>query len=551
MGEQELNMRLILLVLLVAASASGQLTGCGWSRCVNCTNGPCSPTNQMCIASNNKPTYRYHLADPSCDINDPNGPFYDPVHGVYHNFYQIHIAENQGGAGNGPDWGHWVSRDFLHWAQLPVAVWNDKYYDNSAIFTGSATIVNGKPVIMYPGMCNGNDKDAKTVCNDGRGGSTYVLIVPSNGSDPLYTEWSKEGSVDGKPFSNPVLNSTGDDPSTAWQTEHGEWRMIGNQGCAPQGGNPIYGSMDFVEWYKVGCTTLMAGDCPTFFPLPSLTPGSEHYVDIHLRDAPLPDHVHKSGGHGGDQLQVGNWVDGLPGRNGTVGTWAQTAGSTSVLLDRGKTHASKDFHDPIKNRQIMWVWGTVTSGIQTIPRDMTYHPGLKRIVFAPVEEMDELHTKQLATLGSTPLGAGVPAVTLAASSASDLTFEFQVPTAETQFQVNLGHTHAVFVHFTPRPASAVVDEPWMVQCGIGKTLDSLPMLSDDTHLTLRIFIDGSVTEAYFMGGRVAITSELSLVGATVGVTATATATLSKATSFEMGDIHVTKETVLSTPPRTI
>ena len=62
-----------LLVLLVAASASGQLTGCGWSRCVNCTNGPCSPTNQMCIASSNKPTYRYHLADPSCDINDPNG----------------------------------------------------------------------------------------------------------------------------------------------------------------------------------------------------------------------------------------------------------------------------------------------------------------------------------------------------------------------------------------------------------------------------------------------------------------------------------------------
>ena len=67
-----------------------------------------------------------------------------------------------------------------------------------------------RTVKRYPGMCNGNDKDAKTVCNDGRGGSTYVLIVPSNGSDPLYTEWSKEGSVDGKPFSNPVLNSTGE-----------------------------------------------------------------------------------------------------------------------------------------------------------------------------------------------------------------------------------------------------------------------------------------------------------------------------------------------------
>ena len=46
---------------------------------------------------------------------------------------------------------------------------------------------------------------------------------------------------------------------------------------------------------------MMAGDCPSFFPLPGLTPGSEHYVAQH---GPLPDHVHKSGGHGGDQTQV-------------------------------------------------------------------------------------------------------------------------------------------------------------------------------------------------------------------------------------------------------
>ena len=48
-----------------------------------------------------KPEYTFHLADPTCDINDPNGPMYDPVHGIYHNFYQIHIAEDQNGAGDG------------------------------------------------------------------------------------------------------------------------------------------------------------------------------------------------------------------------------------------------------------------------------------------------------------------------------------------------------------------------------------------------------------------------------------------------------------------
>ena len=62
------------------------------------------------------------------------------MHGIYHNFYQIHIAEDMNGAGNGPDWGHWVSRDFVKWARLPVAIWNDQWYDNSAIYTGEPTI---------------------------------------------------------------------------------------------------------------------------------------------------------------------------------------------------------------------------------------------------------------------------------------------------------------------------------------------------------------------------------------------------------------------------
>eukprot|EP00966_Prymnesium_polylepis_P203801 4721608-Prymnesium_polylepis.1 len=178
------------------------------------------------------------------------------------------------------------------------------------------------------------------------------MAVPKNESDPLYTEWTKEGEIGGKVFQNPVINGTGDDPSTAWQTKHGEWRIIGNQGCAPEGGNPLYGSMDFVSWYKIGCTTMMRGDCPTFFPLPSLTPGSEHYVARHLADAPMPNHVHKSGGRGGDQTQVGVWVDGAPG---SVGSWTPTSGSSGQFLDKGKTHASKDFHDPTSNRQVMWV----------------------------------------------------------------------------------------------------------------------------------------------------------------------------------------------------
>ena len=85
----------------------------------------------------------------------------------------------------------------------------------------------------------------------------------------------------------------------------------------------------------------MAGDCPTFFTLPKLFPGTERYLDAH---GPLPNHVHKSGGSGGDQFQVGTWTDGKPGSEadgGTPGTWEILAGTGTVFQDKGKTHASK------------------------------------------------------------------------------------------------------------------------------------------------------------------------------------------------------------------
>eukprot|EP00663_Eupelagonemidae_sp_cell21sb_P006116 gene6116-3218_t len=87
--------------------------------------------------------------------------------------------------------------------------------------------------------------------------------MPANSSDPLYTEWTKADY-------NPVVNFTGDDPSTAWQTTGGEWRIVGNEQPSPQPTrrigsarrgrigsqgmwpNVIYGSKDFVHWELIG-----------------------------------------------------------------------------------------------------------------------------------------------------------------------------------------------------------------------------------------------------------------------------------------------------------
>ena len=57
-----------------------------------------------------------------CGENDPNGPVFDPVHGVIHHFYQIHLAAPPG---HGPDYGAAQRRSFFarKWAAALTLPW--------------------------------------------------------------------------------------------------------------------------------------------------------------------------------------------------------------------------------------------------------------------------------------------------------------------------------------------------------------------------------------------------------------------------------------------
>lgn len=246
-------------------------------------------------------------------------------------FYQDHLAEPQQGHGAGPVWGHAVSRDFIHWARLPVAIWNDQRYDEVAIYTGSTTLVDGKPVIVYPGLCvQGIQPNCTT-------GTLLAVAMPADPSDPLYTKWAK-------PDYNPIANNTQRDPSTAWQEpQTGEWRLTTYN-------TQLYSTLDFVHWIDAGTTPgFPVGECPSFYPLPAASPAvarrdaamhrsigssSSGNGDFEASEAGPDIRVHKCSHGGKDWTRIGAYN---PGPVGSAGTFTASQGYpfAAHLLDAG------------------------------------------------------------------------------------------------------------------------------------------------------------------------------------------------------------------------
>ena len=67
-----------------------------------------------------------------------------------------------------------------------------------AIYTGSATVVDGKVVQVYPGLCY---PQFSTECP---GGTNLAIAVPADPADPLQTNWTKDVYA-----VNPIVNNTG------------------------------------------------------------------------------------------------------------------------------------------------------------------------------------------------------------------------------------------------------------------------------------------------------------------------------------------------------
>ena len=91
----------------------------------------------------------------------------------------------------------------------------------------------------------------------------------------------------------------------------------------------------------------------------------------------------------------------------------------------------------------------------------------------------------------------------------------------------------------------------------GSKVDNLHLLPTDEEVTLQVFTDRTLVEAYFMGGRVAMTSHINAAFTRpherpqAEVFATAAAEVRSVMAWEMRSIWASTEEVLATPPRVV
>ncbi|WP_085537418.1 glycoside hydrolase family 32 protein [Massilibacteroides vaginae] len=181
-------------------------------------------------------------------INDPNGLVFH--NGEYHLYYQHNPYEKEWG---NMHWGHAVSKDLIHWAELPVALYPDEH---GTMFSGSAIIdydntlgvsKKGLPTMVIAYTADSPAKQVQCIAYSLDNGRTFTKIAENPVIDSKHI-WNSQDTRDPKLFK---YQPTGD------------WTIVLNE----RDGHSIYTSRDLKNWtYQSHITGFW--ECPELFELP-------------------------------------------------------------------------------------------------------------------------------------------------------------------------------------------------------------------------------------------------------------------------------------------
>ncbi|VVA93688.1 unnamed protein product [Arabis nemorensis] len=499
----------------------------------------------------------FHFQPENNWMNDPNGPLF--YKGWYHFFYQY----NPNAAVWGDIvWGHAVSKDLIHWLYLPFAMVPDQWYDANGVWTGSATFLDdGSIVMLYTGS---TDKFVQV----------QNLAYPEDLSDPLLLKWAKYSG-------NPVLVPPPGigakdfrDPTTAWKTSAGKWRITIGSKVNKTGISLVYDTTDFKTYEKH--ETLLhqvpntgMWECVDFYPVSKTKtngldtsvngPDVKHIIKASMDDTRI------------DHYAIGTYDD-------SNATWVpdnlaiDVGVSTGLRYDYGKFYASKTFYDQHKKRRILWGWigesdseaADVQKGwssVQCIPRTIVMDTKTgKNLVLWPIKEIESLRLSSKKFQMKVGPGTMVP-VDVGPAAQLDIEAEFTIKKddlqiilgddsmdADKEFSCENSGGSTVRGALGPFGFSVLADQSLSEQTPVyfyvtkGKDSKLKTFFCTDTSrstkandvvkpiygsfvpvlkgekLTMRIIVDHSIVEAFGQGGRTCITSRVYPTKAIYGAT---------------------------------
>ncbi|HEX4671159.1 MAG TPA: GH32 C-terminal domain-containing protein [Solirubrobacteraceae bacterium] len=196
---------------------------------------------------------QFHYTPAQNWMNDPNGLIY--YKGEYNLFYQYNPSGNTWG---NISWGHAISKDLVHWKQLPVAIPQD---NNEYVFSGS---------VVY-------DRDNTSRLGTAQNPplvAVYTSTQKATGIQEQALAYSTDGGLTWTKYAgNPVLNINSQnfrDPKVFWYAPRHQWLMVVARSDLHK--VEFYSSPNLKHWTYLsdfGPAGAIGGlwECPDLFPL--------------------------------------------------------------------------------------------------------------------------------------------------------------------------------------------------------------------------------------------------------------------------------------------
>lgn len=430
---------------------------------------------------------QYHFSPQKNWTNDPNGLVY--FEGEYHLFFQYNPFGDEWGH---MSWGHAVSRDLLHWQELPVAIPEE---NGVMIYTGSTVVdeqnssgfcTNGKPcmVAIYTGQ---------TQKHGSQPGIETQNLAYSNDRGRTWTKYAR----------NPVLNlnlTDFRDPKVFWSKQAKHWVMA--VALPNEHKVLIYASQNLKEWKQAsefGPAGATGGqwECPELFELPveGKRVETRWVLKVGLNPGALQ-------GGSGEQYFIGRF-DGFRFTN-------DNPASLTLWTDYGKDcYCALTFNNLPRNRKpvmIGWMnnWQYAAKlptspwrGQMTFPRELSLRETTDgiRLFQKPAEEIERLFVPQ-----DNPRAGHSFALLFSLNTRAGHEVGLKV-LADKQNYTSVGYDPAKKVLFVDRTHSGLTsfspDFPARLEAPLHATGDSL---------SVEILVDRCSLEVFADGGRVVSTN---------------------------------------------